>query len=58
MSRKIMIMLVAAAALAVGPTANAVAFSDCVAHVVTRPVVMNRDAVTAIPTGPTTAIFR
>lgn len=54
---RIMKVLVAAAALAAGPTANAVAFSGGAPHVVTHPLAMTTPAVTAMPiTRPTAAI--
>jgi hypothetical protein len=56
MSRKIMLVLVAAAALAAVPIANAVAFSGGVSHVVTHPLAVTTAAVTAMPiTRPTAA---
>ena len=58
MSRKIIIVLVVAAALAAGPTANAVAFSGGVPHVVTHPLAMTTAAVAAMPITRPTAVIR
>jgi hypothetical protein len=59
MLTKIMTVFVTAAALAAGPTADAVAFSGGVSHVVTHPLAMTTAAVTAMPiTRPTAAIRR
>ena len=58
MSRKIIIVLVVAAALAAGQTANAVAFSGGVPHVVTHPFAMTTAAVTAMPVTRPTAVIR
>jgi hypothetical protein len=53
---KITMVLVTAAALTAGLTANAFAFSGGVSHVVTHPVAITTGAVTAMPADPRTAI--
>jgi hypothetical protein len=55
---KITMVLVTAAALTAGLTANAFAFSGGVSHVVTHPVAMTTGIVTAMPADPPTAIRR
>jgi len=49
MLAKIMIVVVTAAALAAGPTADAFAFSGGVSHVVTHPATRDKRAVGAEP---------
>jgi hypothetical protein len=49
MLAKIMIVVVTAAALAAGPTADAFAFSGGVSHVVTHPAARDQRAIGAEP---------